>query len=82
MGAAEASRRAMSLRERLQHIASGCLLHHDHHDHGERDLEKRGLVWYPYAGPDFGASRGMPYLTADGRAALRQSAGDDKKGGA
>ncbi len=57
----------MTLHERVQHIAVGCLLHHDHHDHGERDLEKRGLVWYPHAGPDLMASRGMPYLTQSGR---------------
>lgn len=45
----------MMLIERIRHVASGCLLDHGHN---ERDLERRGLIWYPHAGPDPLASRG------------------------
>ncbi len=65
----------MTLQERIQHVAQGCLLHHDHHDHGERDLEKRGLIWFPFAGADLLSSRGMPHLTEAGRALLTKGVG-------
>ena len=57
----------MTLIDRIRHIAAGCLLDHGHDEH---DLERRGLIWYPYAGADPLGERGMPHLTAAGREAL------------